>query len=143
MEVLAGVTTIVAVVQTTNRILTLCADYASGVKHAREHIGRLEIKVEALNKVFTNVYEMSKSGEMELYASQSVLQGLVGTIMDCKTLLSDLETQLDPGKGRKMMNRFGLRALTWPLKYQELTKITETLDQHKVMITLALNLDLR
>ena len=143
MEALAGVASVVAVVQAADRIITLCANYASAVKDAKEDIERLRSEVEAFHKVLKSVSEMANSGEMELHTSQSVLQELVGTITECKSLYSDLEAQLDPGKGRKMMDRFGLRALKWPLKSKDVIKVAESLNRYKGTITLALNLDQR
>ena len=143
MEALAGAASIIAVIQVADRILALCGKYASAVKDAKEDIGRLASEVEAFHKVLKSVNEMANSGEMKLYISQSVLGELVGTIRECKSTLDDLELQLDSGKRRKVMNRFGLRALKWPLKSKDVIKIIEALDRHKGTITLALNFDQR
>ena len=143
MEALAGAASIIAVIQVADRILALCGKYASAVKDAKEDIGRLASEVEAFHKVLKSVNEMANSGEMKLYISQSVLGELVGTIRECKSTLADLELKLDSGKGRKVMNRFGLRALKWPLKSKDVIKIIEALDRHKGTITLALNFDQR
>jgi hypothetical protein len=68
---------------------------------------------------------------------------LAGSIKECRSALGGLETQLDRGKANKAMRRFGLRALKWPLKSKDVTKIIEGLNRHKGTIILALNLDQR
>src|SRR5215471_12292700 len=138
MAGIGEVASIIAVIQAADRILCLCGKYALAVKDARKDIERLTSEVEALQKVLKSADEMADSSAMKLYASESVLEELAGSIKECRSALRELETQLDLGKQRKRMSLFGLRALKWPFKSKEVTNIIEGLNRHKGTINLAL-----
>jgi hypothetical protein len=143
MEALAAGASAIAVVQVADRILTLCGKYTLGVKYAKEDIERLENEVAALSLVLNSVEEMTRDGTAKLSTSKSLLEELVKSIARCRADLDDLEIRLDPSKGRKLMSRFGLRALKWPFKNKDVTKVIKALDRHKSTIVLALNVDQR
>jgi hypothetical protein len=143
MEALAGAASVIAVVQLADRVLSLCGKYALAVKDAKEDIQRLKSEVEALRDVLTGVDKLVGNNAPNSKASESALVALAGSIPKCKVELDELMIRLDPSKGRKVMNRFGLRALKWPFKSKDVTKIIEALDRHKGTITLSLNVDQR
>jgi hypothetical protein len=134
---------IIAVIQAADRILCLCGTYASAVKDAKKDIERLAGEVGALLKVLKSADEMADSSLMKLYTSESVLEVLAGSIEQCRSALGKLESQLDPGKERKIMSRLGIRALKWPFKSKDVTKIIEALNRDKGTVILALNMDQR
>ncbi|OCK76219.1 NACHT and WD40 domain protein [Lepidopterella palustris CBS 459.81] len=141
MEVVASTTSIIAVIQVADRILALCGKYALAVKDAKKDIDRLMAELVTLHKVLKRVDEMVNSEATKLYMSHPALKDLEGSIRGCRSTLYELEVKLDPGKGRKLIGRFGLRALTWPFKSKDVTKIIEALDRHQTTIILALNMD--
>jgi hypothetical protein len=143
MEGLGGAASVIAVIQLADRILTLCGTYALSVKDAKRDIDRFTAEVGSLQSVLERVAEMAKSDMMKLYTSHSAVEGLEGIIEGCQSTLSELEAQLDPRKGHKLMSRFGFRALKWPFKSKDVTNIIKALDRHKSTIILALNLDQR
>jgi hypothetical protein len=143
MEGLGGAASVIAVIQLADRILTLCGNYALSVKDAKKDIDRFTTEVGSLQSVLERVAEMAKSDAMKLYTSRSAVEGLEGIIKGCQSTLLELEVQLGPRKGHKLMSRFGLRALKWPFKSKDVTNIIEALDRHKSTIILALNLDQR
>ncbi|KAH0537945.1 hypothetical protein FGG08_005395 [Glutinoglossum americanum] len=143
MEGLAGAAGVIAVVQLADRTLTLCGKYALAVKDAKEDIKRLMNEVEAFRRVLESVDDMASSGATKSYTSNSLLEVLSEPIAKCRAELDDLIIRLDPSKGRKLMSHLGLRALKWPFKSKDITKIIETLDRHKGTIILALNMDQR
>ena len=143
MAGLGEAASIIAVIQAADRILCLCGTYASAVKDAKKDIERLAGEVEALQKVLKSADEMADSGPMKYYTSESVSEVLAGSIEQCRSALGGLESQLDPGKERKKISRFGIRALKWPFKSKDVTKIIEELNRHKETIILALNIDQR
>ena len=143
MAGIGEVASIIAVVQVADRILCLCGKYTSDVKGAKNDIERLRSEVEALQKVLKSAGDMVDSSATEPYTTESVLEVLAGSIRECRSALGEVETQLNPGKERKIMSRFGLRALKWPFKSKDVTKIIEGLNRHKGTIILALNMDQR
>jgi hypothetical protein len=143
MAGLGEAASIIAVLQVVDRVLGICGKYALAVKDAKEDISRLMKEIKSLNSVLKIAHEMANNGGMNEHISESVLEALAGSIQECQSTLHELEKQLDLGKDHKLMSRFGLRALRWPLKSRDVTKIMETLNQHKGTIILALNLDQR
>lgn len=55
--------------------------------------------------------------------------------------LQQLDTIVDPGKGRKVMRRFGIRVLKWPLETKKVEKTISIFDRCKGTISLALQVD--
>jgi Fungal N-terminal domain of STAND proteins len=143
MEGLAGATSVIAVIQLADRILTLSGKYALSVKDAKEDIDRFTTEVGSLQSVLKGVAKMAEGDAMKLCTSHSAVEGLEGIIKRCQSTLLELESQLDPRKGHKLMSHFGLRALKWPFKSKKVINIIEALDRHKSTIVLALNLDQR
>lgn len=143
MAGLGEAASIIAVIQIADRIICLCGTYATAVKDAKKDIERLAVEVEALQKVLKSADEMADSSQMKLCTSDSVLEVLAGSIEQCRSTLSELESQLDPGKERKILGRFGRRALKWPFQSKDVKKIVEALSRHKGTIILALNMDQR
>ncbi|OCL08091.1 vegetative incompatibility protein HET-E-1 [Glonium stellatum] len=131
---------IIAVVQLADRIICLCGEYTLAVRGAKEYIERLTSEVKALKRVLESADKMTRIGETKLYTSESVLEVLAGSIKECNSTLSQLEIQLSPRRGRKLMKSFGMR-LMWPFKSKDVAEIIEGLNRHKATITLALNLD--
>src|SRR5277367_1866910 len=110
MDPLSGAASVISVIQISDRILSLCEEYASAVRDAREDIRRLDSEVRALCDVMNCIDNMTQSPDAtRLRASKSFAE----TITQCLSDLNSLKSRLDPGRGRKMMNRVGLRALKW------------------------------
>jgi hypothetical protein len=143
MAGLGEAASIIAVIQAADRILCLCGTYASAVRDAKKDIELLAAEVEALQKVLKCADEMADASPLKLSTSESVLEGLAGSIKQCRSALGALESQLDPGNGRKILSRFGIRALKWPFKKQDVTKVIKALSRHKETIILALNMNQR
>ena len=76
-------------------------------------------------------------GATRLFASIS----LDKDIQQCSTHLEHLQKKLEPGKGRKAMSRYGIRALKWPFERKELEKDFGMLERYKSTFTTALNTD--
>lgn len=138
MEGLAGAASVIAVIEISGKISSLCWKYLSSVKDAKEDIKRLLDEVEALRQVLQQVHDLvERSGDTELPVSRS----LSTTITQCLSNMKDLKKTLDPGKGRKSMSRFGIRALKWPLTTKYVNKTFETLQRYKTTFIMALNVD--
>jgi Fungal N-terminal domain of STAND proteins len=140
MDPLSCAASVIALIQISDGILSLCREYALGVRDAREDIRRLDNEVRALCDVMKRVDKMTQSSDAtRLQASKS----LADTMMVCLSDLNSIKSRLDPGRGRKVINRVGLRALKWPFKSKDVVKIIEALDRHKGTISLALHVDQR
>jgi hypothetical protein len=138
MEALGGAASIIAVVQISEKILTLCGTYASAVKNAKADIGRLQSEVATLLdvlKILKGVAEDENTDETKL----SALKTLGETIQQCHSELQDIGTHLNGGIGR----RFGIRAIKWPFKSNDVNKVIATLERHKTTIDMALNISVK
>lgn len=118
--------TILAVVQITDRVLSLIAQYYSGVKNARKDIESLTTEVEAFSTVLRRIQALvrSSSDAAKLSLSASLDATIQGSLSDIKKI----KNQLDPSKGtaKKVMSRIGFRALKWPVRESTLNRPLES-----------------
>jgi hypothetical protein len=71
----------------------------------------------------------------------STTHRLFDSLSQCLQELRDLKVKLDPGKTRKTMSRFGVRALQWPFTSKQVDKIVSNLEGYKQTFSLALQVD--
>lgn len=133
MEVVGGVSSIIAIVDLSGKILTLCHGYITSVQGARTEIERLTLEVSVLNELLERVVIAQNSMSVD---------PLKQTIESCSAELRDLETRLEPKK-RPLMRLVGLRALKWPFKAKEVDGVIQRLERHKATIHLFLSLEQR
>ena len=74
---------------------------------------------------------------MKLQESQRLLEG----VKDCQKHLVQLETKLEPRARYKLMSRYGVRALRWPLESNEVDRIISKLGNCKDNISFHLQVD--
>jgi hypothetical protein len=135
LEVAASV---IAVVNLSAKVAKLCIQYSLEVKDAKSDILRLHNEVKNLGKVVSDVQHLvAGPGGAELSASEKLLDA----VTDCSTQLKTVEKNIDPGKIRKAMSRFGARALRWPFQSKQVDKIIRELERCKETISLALQVD--
>jgi hypothetical protein len=138
MAGIGEVASIIGVIQITAQVVKLCSGYLSEVNDARQDIERLRSKALALQGVLEHaqrIVEDSKSGRLPV--SHSVLESLKQCVSD----LQLLQAKLDPGKRRKAMKSFGLRALKWPFTKLEFEKTVDMLDEYTTTFNTALLAD--
>jgi hypothetical protein len=138
MEGLGVAANIVAVVELSAKVASLCLDYSIAVKDAKQDITHLQTKVKELEEVAKDVQQLidgPRGGRLS--TSQKLEQAVLG----CHTQLKAVEKRLDPGKRRKAMSRIGLRALKWPFESKEVDKIIRDLENCNATISLALQVD--
>lgn len=138
MEVLGIAANLVGVVELSAKIASLCLDYSLAVKDAKKDISRLHTKVKELEEVAKDVQQLingPRGGKL------STSQKLEQAVLDCHAHIKSVNERLDPGKRRKAMSRFGLRALKWPFESSEVDKIIRELENCNTTISLALHVD--
>ena len=59
----------------------------------------------------------------------------------CFLDIKNLETKLDPGKGRKATKKLDVRVLKWPFDKNEVDEYINRLEKHKSTIIAALGMD--
>lgn len=135
MDGLTGAASLIAVIEISAKITSLCFQYSVAVKYANRDIDRLQRKVSDLKNIL--------EGAKRLLDGQllSTAQTLVDSLKDCFLRLEELQTQLDPGKTRKAMSRLGVRAIKWPFTSKEIEKIVNGLERYEQTFILALQVD--
>jgi hypothetical protein len=129
---------IVAVVDLSAKLASRCLDYSIAVGNAKKDITRLQTKVKELEevaKVVQRLIDGPRGGKL------STSRKLEQAFLDCCTQIKTVEKRLDPGRRRKAMSRFGIRALKWPFQSNEVDKIIRDLENCNVTISLALQVD--
>ena len=138
MDGLSAATSVVAVINISAKVATLCFQYSAAVKDAKEDIERLKKKVVDIKGVLEEWEQLlRRSDKTRLPATHKLKDSLNG----CFGQLQELEIQLEPGKTRKAMSRLGGRALKWPFKSKEIEKIIATLVKHEQTFFLSLQVD--
>jgi septal ring factor EnvC (AmiA/AmiB activator) len=138
MDGLSGAASIIAVVEISAKVVSLCVQYSVAVKDARRDIERLQRKVTDIKNVLEKVRNLlDKQDKSQLHTARE----LADPLKDCREQLQELETQLEPGRGRTAMRRVGIRALKWPFTSKQVEKMVVSLEQYGHTFSLALQID--
>jgi hypothetical protein len=138
MDGISSAASVIAVIQLTGSLVKLCGGYLREVKDAREEILTLQKVIAGLQGTLQDLQKLLQSDNANALPTSS---GLVSNITDCLSDLQALEMRLDPGTGRRLMQKVGLRALKWPLKRTEVEGVTKNLERYKSSFLLSLQVD--
>jgi hypothetical protein len=138
MDGLSAAANVIAVVDISAKIASLCFQYSVAVKNAKEDIGRLQRKVNDIKDVLGEVQQLLDGRDK---TRLSATNKLLDSLKECFLQLEELKTQLEPGKTCKAMSRFGVRALKWPFTSKEVEKIVASLERYEQTFSLALQAD--
>ncbi len=138
MDGLSGAASIIAVIDVSAKIISLCFQYSTAVRNSRKDIERLQKKVSNIKDVFERVEQLLDGQNTTLL---SATQNLSDSLRECLSQLEELNTQLEPSKTRNAMSRFGFRALKWPFTSKEMEKYIAGLESYEQIYTLTLLAD--
>ncbi|KAF3912004.1 hypothetical protein AA313_de0209161 [Arthrobotrys entomopaga] len=95
MEVVGGVSSVIAIVDLTAKIAKICAQYINGVKNAPEEIKIFKEKIEHLQKLLEDLDKLLKGPDSNRFTSSKKLRD---TLKDCRNDLENLTSRLEiPG----------------------------------------------
>ena len=142
MDGVSAAASVIAIIQISEDVVSLCSQYLKAVKNAKSDIVRLQGELNSLKRVLEGAQKLLDGpSEARLETSRLLHDGLRG----CYSQLKDLETKLkdhlkteDKGGG---MRRFGLRALKWPFKSQKVDNIAQNLNKFRDILSASLNID--
>ena len=138
MDGLSGAVSIIAVVDMSAKVASLCFQYSVAVKDAKRDIERLQKKVTDIKNVLEEIRRLlDKQDKLQLSTTRKLLDSLE----ECHLQLQGLKTQLEPSRGRKAMQRVGFRALKWPFTSKQVENMVVSLEQYKHTFGLALQVD--
>lgn len=138
MDGLSGAASVIAVIDMSAKIATLCFQYSVTVKDAKEDIERVQRKVGNITHILEKIKQLLDSQDK---TRLSATQGLFESLKQCLGDLEDLKAKLDPGKTRKIMNRIGFRALKWPFTSKQVDKVVSNLEGYERSFSSALQVD--
>ena len=138
MDGLSAAASVTGIVDISAKIASLCFQYSVAVKDAKKDIDRLQRTVTDIKNVLEEVkLLLDKQDKTRL----STTHKLSGSLEECHQQLQGLKAQLEPGKTRKAMHRFGVRALKWPFTNKQVEKIVDSLEKYEHTFSLALQVD--
>ncbi|KAL9566608.1 hypothetical protein ACKAV7_009523 [Fusarium commune] len=138
MEGLGVVANIIAVVDLSTKVATLCFQYSKEVSSARADIERLRKQVQNLATALQATQRLVEGNKgLELSTSQD----LIGSFRTCTADLKQVEKKLDLNPLRTTMRRYGFRALKWPFNSKEVDQLLTNLEHHEKTILLGLQVD--
>jgi predicted RNase H-like nuclease (RuvC/YqgF family) len=138
MDGLSGAASVIAVIDLSAKVTALCFQYSVAVKDAKNDIERLERKVGDIQRILEKIKELL---EGQYKARLSTTHDLFKSLKQCLQQLEQLKGQLEPGKTRKAMSRFGMRALKWPFTSKQVENTVSSLEGYERSFTLALQVD--
>jgi hypothetical protein len=142
MDGLSGVASVIAVVDISAKIASLCYQYSVEVKHAKGDIERLHRKVNDTKNVLEKLQQLlEKQDESQLSTTRTLPDSLQRCFQELTELEATLQAKLEPSGRRKAMQRFGFRALNWPFTSKEVEKTVQNLEKYEHTFSLALQVD--
>lgn len=138
MDGLSSAASVIAVIQLTGSLVKLCGGYIQEVGNAREEILTLQRAITGLQDTLQDLQNKLQENQAKGLSTSSRLPS---DITVCLSELQAIEARLDPGKGKTLMRKMGLRALKWPLKRAEVEGLTKSLERYKSSFLLSLQVD--
>jgi hypothetical protein len=138
MDGLSGAASVIAVIDISAKITSICYQYSVAVKEAKDDIERVQRIVSDITHILEKLRQLLDSQDKTRLSST---HGLLDSLRQCLQDLEDVKAKLEPGKSRKTMSRFGFRALKWPFTSKQVDKIVSTLEGYQQTFMLALQVD--
>lgn len=138
MEGLGVTADVIASVDLTTKVATLCSQYSKEVADARADIERLHAQVEHLGTVVQTAHRLTEGPQEQLLSTSPKL---IDIFQDCCVELNNLRAKLEQNSEPSTMRHLGLRALEWPFSSKEVDQILSSLKQHEEAIRLGLQID--
>jgi hypothetical protein len=132
--------TLIAVLQVTSAVISVCYDYRQGVTSASREVIQFSDQLNALKDVLEALLSLIENQKLENLSRLSTVSDLAkenGTLDGCRKELERLQEELTPEKGWRKIRR----TLIWPLKEKEMRKTLDDLERFKSTIQLALSTD--
>ena len=137
-EALGLAASVIAVVELSAKVASLCFEYYANVKNSRDDITRLQREADGLKATLKQVQSLLNGPNGAKLKTSHTLRNRVE---DCFLQLADLEKKLEPERKHKVIRRFGWRALKWPFTSEEVEDIVNGLGRCEEMISLGLQVD--
>ena len=138
MDPLSITGTLIAVLQITSTVISICYDYRQGVKHSSREVVQLSDELNSLKDVLDALLRLVEKSESSNPASLSTFELLAkpdGPLLTCQSELERLKAELEPETGWRAVRQ----SLVWPLKEGEMRKALGSLERLKSTMQLTLS----
>ena len=141
---------IIAVLQITNSVISVCYDYSAAVQGTSWELPQVRAEMESLRDILQALESLAKQAEFTnsvagtRLPTLSLLMGPDSLLQNCFHEVERLEKRL---KSPSWSDGFGprrkalIQALRWPLKEAETKKALENISRFKSTLVLALSAD--
>ena len=141
MEVVGAVASIITVIQVTARVVSICYDYQSGIRHCPKDIVKITHELQSLRNILERLADLAQSEDDSPTVALPTLDSLNnsgGPLEICEGELKELEVKLASARGR--FKQVG-RAIVWPLMEKDVQKTLSILARQRGLFQLALTAD--
>ncbi|KAL2062624.1 hypothetical protein VTL71DRAFT_5696 [Oculimacula yallundae] len=141
MDPISIVGTLIAVLQVTTKVISICYDYRQGVTSASREVLQISSSLNSLKDVLESLLNLIENSTSDDKSSKLATVELLakdgGTLESCREELLRLLKKLEPETGWRKVRK----SLVWPLKEVEVKKALDELERSKSMMLLALSAD--
>lgn len=142
MDGISAAASVIAVIQVSEQVFSLCSNYIKEVKNAQHDIKRLQGEVAEIQHVFEGAQKLLSGPKAGLLETSQVLRSALD---NCLLQLNDLVLRLGHKRGSrrrdKLIHQFGLRSLKWPFESKDIDRIIQKLHNYRDTFLTALNID--
>ena len=141
MEVVGAVASVITVIQVTARVVSVCYNYQSGIRHYPKDIVKITHELQSLRNVLERLADLAQSEDDSISVALPALDSLNGSdgpLEICEGELKQLEAKLAPARGR--FKQIG-RTIMWPLTEKDVQKTLAILARQRGLFQLALTAD--
>ena len=138
MDGLSATASVLAVIEVSVKVASLCSQYSVAVKNAENDIQRIQKKVKDIEVILQALKGLLEGPDK---IRLSATDNLAASLKEYLRRLQELKKQLKPRKTHKVMSRLGVRALTWSFKSKEVEKIVTSLEKYERTFSLSLQVD--
>ena len=146
-EVIALVSSVIAIIQIADRLITLCKSYIEAVNNAPSDLRVILIETSTVKAILQNLQFLISCNSDSL--TLNGLSGGQGPIEGCRKAIIKLERLFPPeyaisqgGNGSKRRwARVALTDLAWPLKQNKARELLREMIEYKTSINLALTIE--
>ena len=147
-EVVAAASSVIAIIQITDRIAGLCKFYIETVNDVASDLRLILLEVSTLKTIFENL-DFLMTHKCGVSTAMSTLSGKDGAIEGCRRSITELEKLFPSGwkhaagqnTSKKQRVKATWAALAWPLKESKARKLLDEIMRYRTTITLAITTD--
>ncbi|KAK9773016.1 putative NACHT domain-containing protein [Seiridium cardinale] len=142
MEGLGAAASVIAVIDLSFQVVSLCSLYFTEVGKAKADIERLQTQLNRLQATLEKTQQLLEwPNGSRLQTSRRLKDGLQGSTTQLEELRNQLQEKVNPGLIGKLKKWANVRALKWPLESKDVDGIIRNLDNFRNDMSAALAID--